>query len=147
MERRESGGPALPHLPGETPWSHLWPRILLLATGLYTDRFSTYQICPCHQTQDWPLHSTSITSTITTPGQPAYCLVSGLPKIHFCSSQDTAQGEDSHLVELTKKGALILSSAAVFHPFPGHLMQGGCNSLGADPLQQTEPMPGGDLCS
>lgn len=50
-------------------------------------------------------------------------------------------------MELSQKGALILSSAAVFHPFPGHLMQGGCYSLSADPLQQTEPMPGGDPCS
>lgn len=47
-------------------------------------------------------------------------------------------------MELSQEGALILSSAAVFHPFPGHLMQGGGYSLSADPLQQTEPMPGGD---
>lgn len=47
-------------------------------------------------------------------------------------------------MELTQERALILSSAAVFHPFPGHLMQGGGHGLSANPLQQTEPMPGGD---
>lgn len=47
-------------------------------------------------------------------------------------------------MELTQEGALILSSAAVFHPFPSHLMQGGCHSLSTDPLQQAESMPKGD---
>lgn len=51
-----------------------------------------------------------------------------------------------HLVELTQEGPLILSPAAVLHPLPGHLVQGGSHGLGTDALQQTEPVSGGEPC-
>lgn len=49
-------------------------------------------------------------------------------------------------MELPQEGALILAAAAVLHPLPGHLVQGDSHGLGADPLQQTEPVPREEPC-
>lgn len=72
-----------------------------------------------------------------TSGLPETC--SPVPRGHG------PRGGRPHLVELTQEGALILAPAAVLHPLPGDLVQGGGHSLGTDSLQQTEPVSGGEL--
>lgn len=73
--------------------------------------------------------------------------VSGWPET--CSTAPREQGPRGcpYLVELSQEGALVLAPTAVLHSLPGHLVQGGGHSLRTDPLQQTQPVSGGQPCS
>lgn len=74
----------------------------------------------------------------------------GPPGPHFLAARQVPETQGTrrgpYLVELAQKGALVLAPAAVLHPLPGHLVQRDGHGLGSDPLQQTEPVPGGDPC-
>lgn len=125
----------------------MWP-----CTDLSKHVTGSSSVAPGWAQDDQPPPSTktaSVTSSaLIHPGHHTLPTSKAKAPSQFCQQPllVCGRGAGPHLMELSQEGAFVLPPTTVLHPLPGHLVQGAGHSLGADPLQQTEPVPGGEPC-